>query len=371
MAPTTQSTQATQQRVLSALSGGVDSSVATALLIEAGYDVVGITMKLWGGESDTGCCSVSDVEDARRSASQLGVDHHVFNFSEEFNTHVVDPYVADHAAGRTPNPCVECNRHLKFDVLLQRASVLDFEMIATGHHAQIVRLPDGTARIGRGADQAKDQSYVLYPLTARELERVVLPIGHMTKDQVREHAARLGLRTATKPDSQDVCFITKSAGRERFLGDRMDFHAGRIVDLDGAEVGTVDAVELVTIGQRRGLNLAGGSDRRFVVDVDVPTATVTIGERRDLLASQVRIENVVWADQPVTGAVTAQYSAHGTPVTATVTPDGDEHAVIVWDDPERRIAPGQSVVMYQRLIDERGNERDLVVGGGLALAQRA
>ena len=164
-------------RVLAALSGGVDSAVATALLLDVGHEVVGVTMKLWGGESDTGCCSVSDVEDARRSAAQLGVDHHVFNFGEEFERHVVAPYVQDHLEGRTPNPCVECNRHLKFDVLLRRAELLGFDAVATGHHARVVEMADGSRRIARGADQAKDQSYVLYPLTAAELAGVLLPVA--------------------------------------------------------------------------------------------------------------------------------------------------------------------------------------------------
>ena len=153
-------------RVLVALSGGVDSSVAAALVRDAGHDVVAVTMKLWGGDSDSGCCSVSDVEDARRAAAQLEIEHHVFNFGERFDSDVVAPYVSEHLAGRTPNPCVECNRHLKFDALLERAEVLGFEAVATGHHARVVRSADGSARIGRGADRAKDQSYVLYPVRA-------------------------------------------------------------------------------------------------------------------------------------------------------------------------------------------------------------
>ncbi len=192
-----------------ALSGGVDSSVAGALMVEQGHEVVGATMKLWGGDSDTGCCSVSDVEDARRSAAQLGIDHHVFNYTEEFERSVVEPYVAEHAAGRTPNPCVECNRHLKFDALLERAGLLGFDAVATGHHARIVSRPDGAQRIARGADAAKDQSYVLYPLAGRALESVLLPVGDLTKAEVRERASALGLRTAAKPESQDVCFITR------------------------------------------------------------------------------------------------------------------------------------------------------------------
>jgi tRNA-specific 2-thiouridylase len=344
-------------RVLVALSGGVDSSVAAALLVDEGHEVVGATMKLWGGESDTGCCSVSDVEDARRAAAQVGVDHHVFNFGTEFDEFVVGPYVADHAAGRTPNPCIECNRHLKFDVLLQRADLLGFDAVATGHHARIVDGPGGSRRIARGADAAKDQSYVLYPLRAADLDRVLFPIGHLTKDRVRELAARLGLRTAAKPDSQDVCFITRDGGRAAFLADRVELHPGRVVDEDGREVGRTDAVELVTVGQRRGLELAGGGGRRFAVDVDVASATVTVGPPERLLSDGVRLAAVVWADGPVSGPVLAQCSAHGEAQAATVEPVGDDGAELRWDTPRRRVAVGQSVVLY------RG---DTVVGGGPA-----
>ena len=176
-------------RVLVAMSGGVDSSVAAALLVEAGEDVVGATMKLWGGPSDTGCCSVADVEDARRVAQQLGIAHHVFNFSDEFDRHVVDPYVSDHASGRTPNPCVECNRHLKFDRLLSRARQLGFDAVATGHHARVVAAAGGRWSLRRGSDPAKDQSYVLYMLGQDQLARVRLPVGELTKEEVRKRAA--------------------------------------------------------------------------------------------------------------------------------------------------------------------------------------
>ncbi|CAN5596834.1 tRNA 2-thiouridine(34) synthase MnmA [soil metagenome] len=353
-------------KLLAALSGGVDSSVTAALLQDQGHQVVGVTMKLWGGESDSGCCSVSDVEDARRAAAQLDVDHHVFNFGDEFDEHVIAPYVADHAAGRTPNPCVECNRHLKFDVLLRRAELLGFDAVATGHHARVVTLLDGTRRIARGADTAKDQSYVLYPLTAVELERVILPIGDMTKDVVRERAAELQLRTATKPDSQDVCFITSVAGRSTFLGARTELHEGRIVDTDGAQVGSVDAVELVTIGQRRGLNLAGGSGRRFVVDVDVPNATVTVGPPERLLRDEVRLDTMVWAADPVEGPVAVQCSAHGAALDAASTVHPDGTVTIRWHEPQRRVAPGQSVVLYRDEDTTTGRDQ-VVVGGGLVI----
>jgi tRNA-specific 2-thiouridylase len=352
-------------KVLAALSGGVDSSVAAALLAEQGHQVVGVTMKLWGGESDTGCCSVSDVEDARRAAAQLGVDHHVFNFGREFDEHVVSPYVADHLAGRTPNPCVECNRHLKFDLLLRRAEVLGFDAVATGHHARIVECTDGTRRIARGADSAKDQSYVLHPLRAADLERVLFPIGHLTKAEVRDLAARRGLRTAAKPDSQDVCFITRSRGRGEFLSARAELHPGTVVDVEGNTLGAVDAVELVTIGQRRGLELAGGKGRRFVVDVDVPAATVTVGPPEHLLRDEVPLTQVVWADGPVEGPVQAQCSAHGDAAPGRVEVEPDASLTLRWEEPRRRVAPGQSVVLYAP-VDTADGPVEAVVGGAVA-----
>ena len=337
-------------KVLTAMSGGVDSSVAAALLLEEGHDVVGVTMKLWGGKSDSGCCSVGDVEDARRVAQQLGIDHWVFNFGEEFDARVVAPYVADHAAGRTPNPCIECNRHLKFDRLLERAHALGFDALATGHHARVTER-DGVHRLRRGADRAKDQSYVLYVLGQRQLASIRLPVGEITKAEVRDRALALGLRTATKPESQDTCFVLASAGRRAFLADRIPLRAGRVVERSGAVVGTVEAVELVTVGQRRGLGVAGGAPR-YAIDVDTERAVVTVGRGDELLTDRVRLVGLTWVDAPVGGAVFAQCRAHDDAVAARV--DGD---TVRFDEPHWRIAPGQSVVLY------RGDE---VVGGGIA-----
>src|SRR5438874_8454302 len=186
-------------RVLAAMSGGVDSSVAAALLLEAGHDVVGVTMRLWEGDVDAGCCSVAEVEDARRVAQQLGIDHWVFRFTEDFDAHVVQPYVDAHAAGFTPNPCIECNRHLKFDRLLRRARQLGFDAVATGHHARTVA-DGGRYRLRRGSDRAKDQSYVLYVLGQQQLARCLFPVGELTKVEVRDRARALGRRTAEQPD---------------------------------------------------------------------------------------------------------------------------------------------------------------------------
>jgi tRNA-specific 2-thiouridylase len=346
------------KRVLVAMSGGVDSSVAAALLLARGYDVTGVTMKLWGGESDTGCCSVSDVDDARRVAAQLGVEHHVFNFGDEFESGVIAPYVADHVAGRTPNPCIECNRRIKFDKLLRRARALGFDLVATGHHARTTRRPDGTRRVARGADPAKDQSYVLAMLGQRELARITFPVGDLTKAAVRAQAARMGLRTASKPDSQDVCFIASTVGRQAFLGRRLELHPGRVVDGAGHQVGRVDAVELVTVGQRKGLGVAGGGDPVYAVEVDPATATITVGRGDELLTGRVELEAVTWAAGVVAGPVLAQCSAHGAARPGRVEPRGAAGAVLWWDEPQRQVAPGQTVAFY---------EGDEVAGSGIAV----
>ena len=347
-------------KVMLAMSGGVDSSVAGALLLRDGHEVVGVTMKLWGGESDTGCCSVSDVDDARRVAQQLDIDHLVFNFGDDFDAAVVEPYVLSHAAGVTPNPCIECNRHVKFDRLLRRADQLGFDAVATGHHARVGRTAGGAYRLERGADPAKDQSYVVHMLGQRALSRTMFPVGDIDKSQVRRLASEMGLRTASKPDSQDVCFITSTGGRETFLGDRIEFRPGRVLDTDGVEVGSVDAVEMITIGQRRGLGLPGGGPKRYVVDVDVPGSTVVVGSDADLLRDRVDVGATSWVDGPVDGDVRVQVSAHGASTPARLGRSADATMVTVeWTEPQRRVAPGQSVVFYD------STDR-CVLGGGIA-----
>ncbi len=358
--------------VLVALSGGVDSSVAAALLQQEGHDITAVTLKLWGGETDSGCCSVSDVEDARRVAQQLGVDHHVFNFGEDFERHVVTPYVEAYAAGSTPNPCVECNRHIKFDKLFRRADALGFDLVATGHHAQISETPDGVRHVARGADPSKDQSYVLHMLGQDQLARLLLPVGAMTKERVREVASELGLRTADKADSQDVCFIERSPGRgdaarKAFLGDRIPLRPATIVDGDGAEVGRTDSIELVTIGQRKGLDLGGGAGRRYVTDIDHEAGVITVGDHGDTLSTTTEVPDLTWVGEPIESSLEtpgleaprleaplleAQCAAHGArrPVTVRGT-------TLVWSEPQPKVANGQSVVIY------RGDD---VVAGGIA-----
>jgi tRNA-specific 2-thiouridylase len=334
------------------MSGGVDSSVAAALLVAGGHDVTGVTLRLWGGAAvDAGCCSEAEIDDARRVAHQLGIDHVAWTFTDEFEARVIAPYVAAHAAGLTPNPCIECNRHLKFGRLLRRAEALGFDAVATGHHAR--NHPVGTLR--RGADPAKDQSYVLYVLGQAELARCLFPVGHMTKGEVRAHASSLGLVTADKPDSQDVCFITTAGGREAFLSPRIELHPGRVVGLDGAPVGSVDAVELVTVGQRRGLG-TGGGERRYALSVDPSTGTIVAGTVADLHTDRVELRHLTWVGgEPCpAGDVEAQTSAHGPALAANY----DGRSTVTFGEPLRRVAPGQSVVLY------RG---DQVLGGGICV----
>jgi tRNA-specific 2-thiouridylase len=353
-------------RVLVAMSGGVDSSVAAALLVERGHEVVGATLKLWGGPSDSGCCSVADVEDARRVAQQLGITHHVFNLTEEFDRKVVAPYVGEHARGRTPNPCIECNRSMKFDRLLHRADRLGFHRLATGHHARVVAPPGPSAlQLRRGADPAKDQSYVLSMLGQDALSRVVFPVGDMTKDEVRANARRLDLRTAGKPDSQDVCFIGSAEGREGFLSGRVELHPAEVVDGDGRPAGSVHAVELVTVGQRRGMGHGSDGKRRYVTHVDVAARRVTVGSAAEALQSSVVLagSSLTWVDQPLAPGdrAVAQVSAHGRPLPGTLVPQpGDASMEVRFDDPQRPVAPGQTVALYDAL------DPDAVVGAGIA-----
>jgi tRNA-specific 2-thiouridylase len=338
--------------VLVAMSGGVDSAVAAALLLEQGHSVTGVTMKLWGGDSDTGCCAISDTHDARRVADHLGIEHHVFNFGDDFDRYVVAPYVADHAAGRTPNPCIECNRHIKFDRLMRRAAALEFEAVATGHHARIVPTGTGSLRVARGTDRAKDQSYVLHMLDQDTLARLRFPLGDITKAEARRLAAAMDLRVAAKPDSQDVCFITRAEGRRAFLEQRLEPTPGSIVDTSGRHLGRIEAVELVTVGQRKGLGIGGLSEPLYTVAVDVPGATVTVGGPDALNVAAQPLTDLRWVDRAPHSSVQVQASAHGTTRTGQVT-----DTAVVWTEPSRSVAPGQSLVFY--VADE-------VVGGATA-----
>jgi tRNA-specific 2-thiouridylase len=338
-------------KVLVLMSGGVDSSVAAARLVEAGHDVTGATLRLWGGQTDSGCCSVGDVEDARRVAAQLGIPHYVFNLSDEFGATVVDPYVDAYAAAQTPNPCVECNRSIKFGRALDRARALGFDVVATGHHARVTRERDGTYRLRRGADEAKDQSYVLYMLGQRELADTLFPIGDLTKAAVRAAARRLGLRTADKPESMDVCFAARG-DRAAFVHARTDPRPGVVVDTNGMVVARHEGIANFTIGQRRGLGVTADSPR-YVVALDARTATVTVGPRAATLCDEIPVRDLQFVHEPPGPlTVAVQTRAHGDPV-----PGRLADSSVCLDTSIPRVAPGQVVALY---------DGDALLGGGLA-----
>lgn len=343
-------------KALVAMSGGVDSSVAAALMLEAGHEVIGVTLKQWegpGGEMPTaGCCTVADAEDARRVSAQLDIPYYVLDYTDDFRSAVVDRFGADYIAGRTPNPCIECNRRVRFNALLQRTAALDCDALVTGHHARVERRGDGYHLLA-GRDTAKDQSYVLHMLGQAELARVLLPIGDLTKDEVRSQATAMGLRTAAKPDSQDICFVA---------GDYRDFlreyfpaadRAGDIVDGSGAVVGSHSGTADFTIGQRRGLGIAA-AEPRYVVDIQPATATVVVGTRDELAVAGARVTEVSWvAGVPPRGpAVEVKVRYRSPPAAALVEGAGAEWTV--WFDGEAA-APGQAAVFY---------DGDEVLGGG-------
>ncbi len=330
-------------KVLVAMSGGVDSSVAALLVKQGGHEVVGATMKLWGGVSDSGCCSVSDVEDARRVASKIGIDHHVFNFTEEFQSAVVDHYVESYARGLTPNPCIECNRKVKFDIFIDRALRLGFDMVATGHYARVSDLGGGFSLL-RGLDEQKDQSYVISMLGQARLSRLLLPVGELRKSEVREIASNAGLITASKPDSQDVCFIASTTSRVDFLSARVPLHSGRVLDSKSRTViGEVPAMESVTLGQRRGLGTMGDSARRYVVHLDHENHEVLLGSLQETYTQEISFGKSSYISKPpIAGSrVLCQMSSHGKACEGEFR--GDR---VIFDNPVRKVAPGQTIVFY-------------------------
>ncbi|MCW2667459.1 MAG: tRNA (5-methylaminomethyl-2-thiouridylate)-methyltransferase [Frankiales bacterium] len=337
-------------KLLAAVSGGVDSAVAAALAVEAGHDVTAVHLALSEAPAtlrsgSRGCCSVEDSRDAGRVADVLGIPYYVWDLAARFREDVVDDFVAEYAAGRTPNPCLRCNEKVKFSAVLDRALALGFDGVVTGHHA---RLADGVLR--RSVDLAKDQSYVLAVLTPHQLAHTVLPLGDLTKVQVRALAAARGLAVADKPDSHDVCFIADgdTAG---FLRDRLGAQPGPVVDaLTGAVVGQHDGAYGFTVGQRRGLALtvpAGDGRPRYVLSVSPVQRTVTVGPAEALDTSGLRAERPVWTQAPVELPLRClvQLRAHGTPVGALVSADGSGWQLAL-DAPVRGVAPGQAAVLY-------------------------
>jgi tRNA-uridine 2-sulfurtransferase len=337
-------------RVLAAMSGGVDSAVAAALAVDAGHDVTGVHLALSPSRQTLrsgarGCCSVEDAHDARRVADELGIPFYVWDLAERFSEDVVDDFVAEYAAGRTPNPCLRCNEKIKFAAVLDRALALGFDAVVTGHHA---RLDAGELR--RSVDAAKDQSYVLGVLTPAQLAAARFPLGSLTKAEVRSIAAARGFAVAAKPDSHDICFIPDGDTRG-FLARRLGSRPGPVVDAaTGETVGEHDGTYGFTVGQRRGLGVAVGDARpRYVLGIEPVSRTVTIGTAELAGVSSVRTGAPTWTGSAPALPLRAdvQVRAHGAPVGCEVSASGDGGLTIRLDAEQRGVAPGQSAVLYE------------------------
>jgi len=352
-------------RVLAAMSGGVDSAVAAALAVEAGHEVVGVHMALSRSRDQfrtgsRGCCSIEDASDARRAADILGIPYYVWDLSETFEETVVADFLAEYQAGRTPNPCVRCNERVKFEALLDKATALGFDAVATGHYARVVERPgpDGTTRreLHRSPNAEKDQSYVLAVMGPDRLERAIFPLGDFTsKEEVRAQAARRGLAVSSKPDSYDICFVADGDTRG-FLRDRLGSRPGEIVDTEGAVVGEHDGAYAYTVGQRRGLALgrpAADGRPRYVLDVRTDSNTVVVGPAELLTVNRIAGEKATWLVETASLAdptdVAVQIRAHGAPVPACfrASDDGAGLQVELTGPRLRGVAAGQSVVVYR------------------------
>jgi tRNA-specific 2-thiouridylase len=369
-------------RIVLAMSGGVDSSVAAHLLVEQGHEVIGVFMRHGeqspatcsgeqGAESrepgvhlhhKQGCCTASDADDARRVADKLGIPFYALNLQAEF-VQIIDYFVNEYTAGRTPNPCVQCNNWIKFGKLFHYADSVDAEFVATGHYARLEPLADGTTALLRGVDAAKDQSYVLFGIRSELLPRMMLPVGHFEKPAIRRMATDLGLRVADKKDSQEICFVTRGRYDEFVRRRREDVvTAGELVSTDGAVVGHHEGIESFTIGQRKGLGIAFG-ERKFVVRIEPESRRVVVGDREELDRRELTARECNWVDmdferasEPRRCFAQIRYNAPAQAAIATILPERRLH--VEFDQPQFAVTPGQAVVCY----DAGDNQR--VLGGG-------
>lgn len=353
------------KKVVVGMSGGVDSSVAAWLLKEQGYEVIGVTMQIWQDEEETvqeengGCCGLSAVEDARRVAAMLDIPYYVMNFKSEFKEHVMNYFVDEYLHGRTPNPCIACNRYVKWESLLKRSMDIGADYIATGHYARIARLKGGRYALRKSATAAKDQTYALYNLTQEQLAHTLMPVGDYTKEEIRAMAEKIGLRTANKPDSQEICFIPDHdyAGFiAREAGDRVP-PAGNFVSSDGRILGKHKGITHYTIGQRKGLGIALGAPV-FVTEIRPEANEVVLGSNEEVFGTTVYADRLNFMSIPdlkgeleVTAKI--RYNHGGAP--CTISKIGEDRVICQFHEPVRAITPGQAVVFY---------EGDTVVGGG-------
>lgn len=361
-----------KKKVIVGMSGGVDSSVAAYLLKQQGYDVIGVTMQIWQDEDESvqeengGCCGLSAVDDARRVARRLEIPYYVMNFKQEFKENVMDYFVSEYVQGRTPNPCIACNRYVKWESLLQRGLQIGADYIATGHYARVAKLENGRFAIRNSVTAAKDQTYALYNLTQEQLSHTLMPVGAYTKDEIRAIADEIGLLVAKKKDSQEICFIPDhdyAAFIEKEAGDRLP-KPGNFVTEDGTVLGQHKGITHYTIGQRRGLGLAMG-EHVFVTAIRPDTNEVVIGGAKDVFSNEVYADNLnfmAWEEFPKGSRVLAKIRYAHKGAMCTIERIGEDMIHCVFDEPQRAVTPGQAIVFY---------DGDYIAGGATIRGERS